>query len=256
MRRLYRRFAKARLSRSPDINLALLERWLTGWSLSRGLPPPYHQGGGLVVDVGFADQLRRHVFVDADAQLQACAAAIDEAFVYIKAAVTPAQLRAALPARWMIETPRYVMRIDGSMQVAPVPAGYRAIFHTEHGATVVRLVDENGAVAASGGLVMVDATAIFDRIETAASHRRRGLGRAIMGALEQLAREHGASERLLIATDAGRALYETLGWQVLAPYATAVLAPVAAKLVENRLRWQHGTVFPSRLPFNFTPETP
>lgn len=229
--------------------MALLERWLTGWSLSRGLPPPRHQQGALVVDVGWADQLRRHVFLDADTLLQECAATIDEPFVYLKAAVTPAQLRAALPPRWQIETPRHIMRIDGPMEIAAPPPGYQPQFHAEHGATIVRLRADAGSVAASGGLVMVGTSAIFDRIETAPSHRRRGLGRAVMGELERLARQHGATERLLIATDAGRALYLQLGWQVLAPYSTAVLAAVPDTLVGNRLQWQHGATFPSTLPF-------
>jgi len=45
-----------------------------------------------------------------------------------------------------------------------------------------------------------------------------------MCALDVLARDAKAHERLLVATDAGRALYETLGWRVIAPLSTAVLA--------------------------------
>lgn len=44
-----------------------------------------------------------------------------------------------------------------------------------------------------------------------------------MFALDALAEQAGVSERLLVATEAGRALYIRLGWLVLAPYSTAVL---------------------------------
>ncbi|UUZ53250.1 hypothetical protein LP419_30825 [Massilia sp. H-1] len=48
------------------VDLDLLERWLTAWSLSRGLPLPVHEGGGLSVEVGKPDHLRlRHVFAEA-----------------------------------------------------------------------------------------------------------------------------------------------------------------------------------------------
>ena len=220
------------------VDLALLERWLCGWSAARGLPLPRRAGGGLVVDVGWPDQLRRHVFVDAGDALVACAQAIDEPLVFIKAAVDPAVLRAALPSRWRIESPRWLMACDVPMPLAAV-AGYRIVEHVEHGATVVRFVDGDGAVAASGMLAMNGATAIFDRIETAPAHRRRGLGRALMGELDARARKRGARERLLVATAAGCALYLRLGWRVLAPYATAVLAPrPSGVVVENTLRWQ------------------
>jgi hypothetical protein len=44
-----------------------------------------------------------------------------------------------------------------------------------------------------------------------------------MGTLEARVQEAGLGERLLVATEAGRTLYQRLGWRVLAPYATAVL---------------------------------
>lgn len=240
------------------VDLALLERWLVGWSMARGLPLPRHAGGGLVVDVGMPDQLRRHVFVDAGAALQACAAAIDEPLVYLKAAVDCDELRRALPARWQIEAPRWLMACDAPMAAAAAP-GYSIAASVEHGGSVLRFVDADGAVAASGVLVMNGATAIFDRIGTAPAHRRRGLGRALMGALDALAREAGATERLLVATEAGRALYLQLGWRVLARYATAVLAaPPFGELVENGLSWRHGAANGTALPvaFRTMSETP
>jgi hypothetical protein len=75
-------------TQSVIIDLSLLERWLTGWSLARGLPLPSRSGGGLVVEVAWPQQLP---------------------FTYVKALVDAEQLRLALPAHWKVESPSYFM---------------------------------------------------------------------------------------------------------------------------------------------------
>jgi GNAT superfamily N-acetyltransferase len=206
------------------IDLHLLERWQTGWSLARGMPLPVRDGGGLVVEVGLPEQLRRHVFAEAGSALRDCAAQIHAPHILLKAPVDPAQMRRALPARWQIEAPGYLMHCRAPLAgPAALPAGYAAQFETEHGARLVRLTDAAGDTAALGRVVIHGATAVFDRIETLESHRRKGLGRSLMHALDALATRAGVTERLLVATEAGRALYLSLGWEVLAPYSTAAL---------------------------------
>lgn len=69
-----------------QIDLHLLERWQNGWSLARGRPLPTHHAGGLVVEVGLPDQLRRHLFVDAGSALRDCAAQIHAPYILLKAA--------------------------------------------------------------------------------------------------------------------------------------------------------------------------
>ena len=68
---------------------------------------------------------------------------------------------------------------------------------------------------------------VFDRIETAPSHRRKGLGMAVMHALGS-ARRLASNPQLLVATEDGRALYARLGWTVITPVATAVIPDLAA----------------------------
>lgn len=208
-----------------NLDLQLLERWLSGWSLARGLPLPRHEGGGLVVDVGWPEQLRRHVFVDAGTALRACASGIHAPFIYLKATVDQDTMRRALPACWQMDSQRYLMHRPAAMLTSLLPPpGYVRDMHTEHGANVIRFIDATGQIAASGRVAIHHGSAIFDRIETLEAHRRKGLGSALMCALDAVATQAGASERLLVATEAGRALYQSLGWQVLAPYSTAVLA--------------------------------
>lgn len=209
-----------------SVDLSLLERWLTGWSLARGLPLPRHHAGGLVVEVGAADQLRRHVFAEAGNAFRECASQIQDPFIYLKAAVDADQMRAALPQRWEIGSPRYLMYRPAAMAGSvTLPSGYAMNVKVEHGAYVVRSTDSTGRTAAIGRVVLHCGSAVFDRIETHVEHRRRGLGTALMFALDALAEEAGVSERLLVATEAGRSLYQSLGWLVSAPYSTAVLPP-------------------------------
>lgn len=207
------------------VDLDLLERWLTAWSLSRGLPLPVHEGGGLSVEVGKPDHLRRHVFAEAGPALQACAARVSEPGVHLKVPVGPEEMRQALPPGWELEELRYLMHCGAAMAAeSAAPAGYSVRAEREHGAHVVRLIDAGGTTAASGRVVLHGKTAVFDQIETHELHRRKGLGSAVMLELDRLAVQARVSERLLVATEAGRALYLALGWQVLAPYSTFITA--------------------------------
>jgi len=74
--------------------------------------------------------------------------------------------------------------------------------------------------AARGRAVVVDGVAIYDHIVVEPAHRRRGLGRRVMLALQAAT---GTTQGLLVATRDGRALYETLGWRLVSSYTTAVI---------------------------------
>jgi len=87
----------------------------------------------------------------------------------------------------------------------------------------VQVLAHDGGLAASGHLALDRRLAIYDRIVTEPAHQRRGLGRAVMGALQALAHAHGRHAGVLVATPQGRALYESLGWRLHAPWATAVI---------------------------------
>jgi GNAT superfamily N-acetyltransferase len=206
------------------LNLALIERWLTGRSLARGLPLPFHQNGGLCVEVGTAAELRRHVFLDAGPALQACAAQIQARRVFLKAAVDADVMRASLAGRWKVEDLAHLMVGPAAiLRTASLPPDYRISLQAEHGGYIVRVIHASGESAASGRVAVHAGCAVFDQIATDEAHRRLGLGTALMLNLHAVAEQAGATTRLLVATAAGRALYEHLGWTVLAPWSTAVL---------------------------------
>ncbi|MEV0153356.1 GNAT family N-acetyltransferase [Micromonospora sp. NPDC050686] len=85
------------------------------------------------------------------------------------------------------------------------------------------VLDPEGQVAASGKLATAGAYGIVDQVETAAAHRRRGLGSVVMRTLAWHALRRGADTGVLVATDDGRDLYRSLGWTVRTPIAVAYL---------------------------------
>lgn len=104
---------------------------------------------------------------------------------------------------------------------APLP-GYRIELMQDGAVIAARILTAAGAIAASGHAVEHDGGVILDRILTDSAHQRRGLGRTLVTALVSMQRDPNA-RRVLVATDAGCALYMTLGWRVLSPYTTAVI---------------------------------
>ncbi|NBE96799.1 GNAT family N-acetyltransferase, partial [Nonomuraea sp. K271] len=101
--------------------------------------------------------------------------------------------------------------------------GYTPAVTTRAGVTVARVLTNAGEVAARGQFAPTGGTAVVDQVETAARHRRRGLGTVIMRTLASAAASAGARQGILVATAQGRALYETLGWTVHTPMTAAVL---------------------------------
>ncbi|MEV7465550.1 GNAT family N-acetyltransferase [Streptomyces kronopolitis] len=88
--------------------------------------------------------------------------------------------------------------------------------------TCVRMLDAAGEQAAQGQMASLGEAVVLDRMVTAQAHRRRGLGNFVMRTLADRALETGAVLGVLGATDAGRALYETLGWKKHATLAECV----------------------------------
>ena len=93
----------------------------------------------------------------------------------------------------------------------------------ENGRSFARYRRSSERVAAAGHVAVVEDAAIFDRISTDAAHRRRGLGRAVMCALDAASRTLGARRGVLGATADGYAMYRALGWHLQSPLASGVI---------------------------------
>jgi hypothetical protein len=203
---------------------ALLRLWVQGWAATRGVLPPEAHSDGWRVEVGLPQHERRHVFPRISQALHALGETVVEPWNYLKACATADELRIALPANWHVEAQAYFMRFDGPPPPMPaLPGGYGLDVATQGRVAVVRVHAADGTLAAAGHMAVVEDAAIFDRISTDAAHRRRGLGRAVMCALDVASRTLGARRGLLAATADGYALYRTLGWHVQSPLASGVI---------------------------------
>ena len=104
----------------------------------------------------------------------------------------------------------------------PLPAGYAQAVQVDGCVARVVITAPDGSPASHGYAAETAGAFVYDRIVTEEAHRRRGLGRALMAALRDTRRDPGSRE-VLTATPMGRALYESIGWRVYAPYTTAVI---------------------------------
>lgn len=74
------------------------------------------------------------------------------------------------------------------------------------------VVTSDGVEAAHGRVAVSGPYAVFDKIETSDSFRRRGLGTFVMRALAAAILEADVETGLLVASAEGRMLYGHLGW--------------------------------------------
>lgn len=107
-------------------------------------------------------------------------------------------------------------------ETGSLPDGYKLELHQDGPVTQVHISGPNGDLAATGSAAETVDAFVYDRIETASDHRRKGLGIAVMSALGS-ARKSSIGPQLLVATEDGRSLYARLGWTVIAPFATATI---------------------------------
>jgi GNAT superfamily N-acetyltransferase len=197
--------------------------WLAARSVSRGLPAPVPDSGGWRVDTGSEEERRRYVFATTGPGISALAGRITETKVPVKLCASAAVFGPLLPSNWEILSEHCMMIAGPVERPAPaLPHSYSLNLRASGPVTHATISAPDGTLAATGYAAEVDGIFVYDRIAVLEAHRRRGLGRALMAALAE-ARADPSSREVLVATDAGAALYASIGWQVYAPYTTAAL---------------------------------
>lgn len=202
-----------------------LQAWAQGWALNRQTPAPVPHADGLRIDVRQPRHTRRYLFPGLSPALAELGRSIDEPWVFLKACAPADALRALLPPHWRMEADGFLMTCGDQPfpAAAPLPPGY-ALAVSDDGAVVnVQVQAPDGSPAAAGFAALGEGWATYDRIITAPAHQRRGLGRAVMAALQARAHAQGHHAGVLVATPEGRQLYESLGWRLRSPWATAVI---------------------------------
>ena len=198
----------------------LVRAWLEARSVARGLPAPVDDYDGFRVDTRNSAETARWVFPEMKPGLIQLGQTVSQPGHLIKLCGGLDELRAVLPARWQPHLPGYFIARTRRVAQSNVPEGYTAEVVTDGARASARIFARDGTVAASGYAAETDRAFIYDRIETNPQHRRAGLGRALMSVLRN-AKTRPSTPELLVATEAGRKLYEAIGWQMISVYSTA-----------------------------------
>ncbi|MFJ4333564.1 MULTISPECIES: GNAT family N-acetyltransferase [unclassified Streptomyces] len=203
----------------PDTGVSELVRmWIDGWVVSRGSSDPVDEPWGWTIDVGQPGHVARHVLPEpSEAAVRKIVAGTTAPGTWLKLF---AEDRAVLPwvgPGWRRDSPGFLMTCRLAPDLPEVPAGYTLTSWTRGGVERVLVRTRAGHFAARGQIAQVGATAVVDQVETAAEHRRKGLGSLVMRTLQSAAYEAGARTGLLVGTPEGRALYSSLGWAVCSP---------------------------------------
>ena len=88
------------------IDACLVESWLRARSVIGKLPQPVPDHGGLRVETGSPEEIRRYVFAHAVAGLSELASTIRIAGVLLKFCGPQDEMRQLLPARWQVSASR------------------------------------------------------------------------------------------------------------------------------------------------------
>ena len=189
------------------------------------LGPAWARGGDhLRIDVGLPGHVTRYLLPHLDRDLLARLVSTQaRSGTWLKICASPTEVTPLLPPGWRVHEPEFLMGTVLVDRDIPQVEGYRARIELALPLLRAEFIAAAGEVAASGQAAVDGAFAIFDQIVTADAHRRRGLGRAVMAALTRGARDRGARQGVLVATEAGAALYQALGWSMVSPVTAASL---------------------------------
>lgn len=203
--------------------------WVAGWAVSRRTPPPVEHPWGLYVEVTENPaEAGRHVLPKSDELLvRSAAASVTVPRTWMKMAAEPEEVEPWLPQGWVVawEETGHLMAVDLTVTNPVAPEGYTAAFEAVGDVVCLRVLDLAGEPAAKGQMAVLGEAVVVDRVTTEEAHRRRGLGGFVMRALADQAVDRGAAVGVLGATDAGRALYETLGWKKHSTLAECIYRP-------------------------------
>jgi hypothetical protein len=158
--------------------------WVAGWLVSRGSPRTVAEPWGLRIELRAPGHIARLVLLDADgAAITALAGSVTAPTTSIKGFIESGDLGRLLTPDWTPDPPEVLMTAALRPAAMPVAGDYRLAVERAGGVTYARVTAGDGPVVARGQAAVTGEACVFDQVETAPGHRRRGLGSAIMAAL-------------------------------------------------------------------------
>ncbi|EJL71887.1 GNAT family N-acetyltransferase [Chryseobacterium populi] len=207
------------------ISSDILEKWLKGWTLSRNKPLPVKYKSGFKVEVGDPEQKSRYVFAEPNEDFIQLAKSVDEPWVFLKVCTSSDRFKNNIPDKWKTQPQGYMMSCFQPMHTPNIDLHEDYLLEYDHynSTSVVKILSKTGELASIGRVVIVDDLAIYDRISTESNHRRKGLASFLMKELEKMALSKNILDNFLVATEKGRSLYESLGWEFYSSYTSIVI---------------------------------
>ncbi|MFC5187260.1 GNAT family N-acetyltransferase [Actinomadura harenae] len=207
----------------------IVRTWVAGWAVSRRTPPPVAKPWGYYIQVDDNPaEVGRHVLPVTEEQLvRDAAVSVTEPRTWMKMPAEPGDVESWISPGWVVawEETGHLMAVDLAPARPVAPEGYTVSLERVGDVVHATVLDAAGEQAAKGQMAVLGEAVVVDRVRTEEGHRRRGLGGFVMHTLTDRAVELGAVQGVLGATDAGHALYETLGWKKHATIAECIFRP-------------------------------
>ncbi|MGG8406542.1 GNAT family N-acetyltransferase [Streptomyces sp. 12297] len=210
-----------------DVRISELVRmWISGWVVSRGGSDPIDEPWGWTIDVGHPKHVARHVLPEpSEADVRKIVDATSAPGTWLKLFAEDQTVLPWVGPGWQLDIPGFLMTCHLTPERPEVPAGYTLTGWTRGGVSRVLVRTHDGHFAARGQIAHAGGHVVVDQVETAAEHRRKGLGALVMRTLQSTAYEAGARTGLLVGTPDGQALYSSLGWTTRSPMASLWYEP-------------------------------
>lgn len=195
---------------------ALVDRWVTGWCDSRQMVRRRDGESWLVEVAAETRSQERITSAPSLPELRRLVAATTAPDVWLTlVGELDAQIRDAVAGLDPVTSGECMMITRIQPGIVPTQVVIEQAGQLAHAR-----IEVDGELAAHGQAAVSAGDAVFDRIETTPTFRRRGLGRLIMTGLAAWAAEQHATTGLLLASASGRKLYDSLGWSTVAPIVT------------------------------------
>jgi hypothetical protein len=125
----------------------------------------------------------------------------------------------------VIQPQGYMMSCFQPMDIPKVtlPNDFKIEYENYNSTFVVKIFTQKNELASIGRVVLVEDVAVFDRISTEEYFRRKGLATFVMKELENIAFSKGVFKKVLVATEEGKFLYQSLGWEIYTFYTSIVI---------------------------------
>lgn len=195
------------------------ENWIQGWILSRQIADIQPIENGYCFSLNDGKREREWLLFSPDNLAKIlpkvsnrdyfCISGIENGF--------------AIPQGWVANMTADMMICENlPIQAVGFPENFTIQRQETAERVVLQVFNSTGELVCEGQAGFYNGYIVYDKISVEMPFRRQGFGRRIMNELTQSAAKRGISQGLLCASEMGKLLYLSLGWQSLGQYVRVV----------------------------------